>query len=121
MKPPSAPSPTAPPAARPVPTDPRATHPLTPEPEIKPPAVKESEARQSPAGPMIRIGLETTVAEIRISSAGEYYLTEKKPEAQRRLVKGEILLQVEREGGLKQSSVFRFRSRLSAVMNSRPI
>ena len=56
---------------------------------------------------MIRIGLETTVAEIRISSAGEYYLTEKKPEAQRRLVKGEILLQVEREGGLKQSSVFR--------------
>jgi len=107
VKPPSAPSPTAPPAARPVPTDPRATHPLTPEPEIKPPAVKESEARQSPAGPMIRIGLETTVAEIRISSAGEYYLTEKKPEAQRRLVKGEILLQVEREGGLKQSSVFR--------------
>jgi stage II sporulation protein D len=61
-----------------------------------PPATVQADP-EYPAGPFIRIGLATTAKEIRISSAGEYYLTDKKPEAARMLVQGEIQIRVENE------------------------
>ncbi len=46
-------------------------------------------------GPLIRIGLTTSSTELRISSPGEFYVLEKKPEAKRQLIQGEIQVRVE--------------------------
>jgi stage II sporulation protein D len=48
-------------------------------------------------GPLIRIGLTTSGKELRISSPGEFYVLEKKPEAKRQLIQGEIQVRVEQE------------------------
>ena len=46
-------------------------------------------------GPPIRIGLTTAAKEIRISSSGDYFITEKVPEAAQKLAQGEIQIRVE--------------------------
>lgn len=50
-----------------------------------------------PPSPPIRIGLATAGKEVRISAPGTYYLLEKKPEAQRELLSGEVRVRVEQE------------------------
>jgi stage II sporulation protein D len=57
-------------------------------------------------GPLIRIGLKTDAKEIRISSSAEFYFMEKKPEASRQLVEGEIRVRVEQQSD-DNSSVYR--------------
>ena len=57
-------------------------------------------------GPLVRIGLTTRAKEIRLSSSGTYYVTEKTPEASRQLVQGEILVRVEEDVG-ENSTVYR--------------
>jgi stage II sporulation protein D len=57
-------------------------------------------------GPLIRIGLDTASKEIRISSAGDYYLTKKISEAKPELISGDIQIRVERENDEK-SDVYR--------------
>jgi stage II sporulation protein D len=53
----------------------------------------------SPAsGPVIRIGLTTSAREVRVSSSGKFYMIEKRPEATRKLLKGEVRIRIEREG-----------------------
>jgi stage II sporulation protein D len=46
-------------------------------------------------GPLIRIGLTTTARELRISSAGGYYVMEKVPESPRQLVTGDLQVRIE--------------------------
>jgi stage II sporulation protein D len=58
------------------------------------------------SGPPIRIGLTTSARELRISSPGEFYVLEKKPEARKQLIQGEIQAQVERESN-ESSIVYR--------------
>jgi stage II sporulation protein D len=48
-------------------------------------------------GPQIRIGLTTNAKEIRISSSGSYSFTEKKAEAAREALNGDVLVRVEQE------------------------
>ena len=48
-------------------------------------------------GPLIRIGLITGAKEIRISSSGDYFLSEKAPESARQVLQGEIRARVEQE------------------------
>ena len=59
----------------------------------------------SSAGPSIRIGLTTGSRDIRISAPGEFFLVERRPEASRRSVGGEILVRV--EGGEPAGDTFR--------------
>ena len=59
-----------------------------------------------PPSPSIRIGLNTSAKEVRISAPGNYYLLEKKPEAQRELISGEVRVRVEQEVD-ESSEVFR--------------
>lgn len=67
-------------------------------PAISPGAIVERSERNSVApGPLIRIGIDTAASEIIVSSNGEYYVTEKAAEAERRLVKGELRVRVEQE------------------------
>ncbi len=61
------------------------------------PAPAISQAMEPATGPFIRIGLTTTAKEIRISSAGDYYVSDKKPEAERQLIQGEIQIRAEQE------------------------
>jgi stage II sporulation protein D len=56
-----------------------------------------SPTKASPS-PLIRIGLITAAREVYISSTGDYFLTEKTPEALRLLLKGKIQIRVEQEG-----------------------
>jgi stage II sporulation protein D len=57
-------------------------------------------------GPMIRIGLMTAAKEIRISSSEAFYFMEKKPEASRQSVQGEIKIRIE-QGSEGTISVYR--------------
>jgi stage II sporulation protein D len=57
-------------------------------------------------GPSIRIGLTTSATEIRISSTGEYYVMDKKPESTREPIRGEIWIRAEKEGE-ENSDVYR--------------
>jgi stage II sporulation protein D len=66
---------------------------LEPPASVVPPPINSADI----AGPLIRIGLTTEAKEIRISSSGDYYLSEKVPEASRQILKGEILLRVEQD------------------------
>jgi stage II sporulation protein D len=71
----------------------------TPEAIVLEPASSEPAAplAGSASGPPIRIGLTTGARELRISSPGEFYVLEKKPEAKRQLIQGEIQARVELE------------------------
>ncbi len=93
--------PVAPPLS---PAEDNATQKVGPQPAIPTIEQARSESDFSP-GPLIRIGLAVDAKEIRISSKADYYLTEKKPEASRQLVHGEIQARVEQEAD--ENSVYR--------------
>ena len=57
-------------------------------------------------GPPIRIGLTTAAKEIRISSSGDYFITEKVPEAAQQLAQGEIQIRVDL-GTEEASAIYR--------------
>ncbi len=84
--------PTLPPPVRERPSEPVIAAPVEPASEVPP-------ATEYAPGPFIRIGLTTTAKEIRVSSSGDYYLSDKKPEASRQRIQGEIQLRVEQETG----------------------
>jgi stage II sporulation protein D len=84
-KPESGAKPAPPPAPRPA-------EPVAP--AVIPPAPVPSPV---PASPPVRIGLNTTAKEVRISGGSGYYILEKKAEAARQLVAGEVRVRVEQE------------------------
>ena len=59
----------------------------------------------------IRIGLDTSARDVRISSSGEFYLLEKIPEATRQPVQGDVQVRVERE---TQESVTKYRIQVAS-------
>jgi stage II sporulation protein D len=59
-----------------------------------------------PSSPPIRIGLNTTAKEVRVSGGSGYYILEKRAEAARRLVSGEVRVRVELEVE-ESSEIFR--------------
>jgi stage II sporulation protein D len=71
--------------------------------QIAPPEINAQEPpkivieKSSLPGPPIRIGLTTSAKELRVSSPGEFYVLEKKPEAARQLIRGSIQVRVEQE------------------------
>ncbi len=62
-------------------------------------------AEPSIAGPTIRIGLTTSAREVRISAEGEFFVIERRPEATRRSLGGEI--EVRLEAGPSTGEVYR--------------
>jgi stage II sporulation protein D len=80
------------------------------------PAQSTAESELS-AGPLIRIGLTTEAKEIRISSAQDYYVSEKKAESPQLRVQGEIRVRLEQEVDEK-SEVFRVQVASFANMDS---
>jgi stage II sporulation protein D len=89
------------PSRKPVPTPP----PNTPAPvpaaktaagTVKPPVAPPAPNLPINRGPAIRIGLTVSAEELRISSAGEFILVEKTPEAGRRNLKGQVQVRLER-------------------------
>ncbi len=72
---------------------------------VKEPVNPANETAASP-DPQIRIGLTNNAKELRISSAREFYVLEKKPEAERQLLQGEIQVRVEQESN-ETSTVYR--------------
>lgn len=102
--------PPQPPAPEPRPSDsdsaPRSVTPETEPPKPVAPAAAPATVADFVAGPLIRIGLSTDLREIAVTSSGEYFVTEKKAEAARHLVRGALRVRVEREGE-KTSDVFR--------------
>ncbi len=101
--------PSAPPAAKtePAPKQAQQAPPLAPVqnniPKSIPPESAASVPEPStigfdlPPGPLIRIGLTTDAKEIRVSSTGDYYVSDKTPEAPQQLVHGETVVRVEQE------------------------
>jgi stage II sporulation protein D len=88
-------------------TQPKTVPPVMPQ-EPTPEEVSQAVGPEQPVptdefatGPLIRIGLLTDAKELRISSSGEFYVSEKIPEATPRLVQGEIQIRVEQESGDK--------------------
>ncbi|MBN1567313.1 MAG: SpoIID/LytB domain-containing protein [Acidobacteria bacterium] len=83
---------------------------LPPKPVIEKPSETIATGKAAPIeyapGPLIRIGLTTTVREVRISSSGNYLFMEKRPEASQQTVQGEIQIRVEQETDAK-SPVYR--------------
>jgi len=83
-----------PPVAKPV-TSSRAGVKVTP--------AKQKPADQTPistpsgAGPEIRIGLETSATELRISSSETFYVTEKNSKASRKQIRGEVRIEIEQK------------------------
>jgi hypothetical protein len=68
---------------------------------VEPPASatqKVSPAIDTSREPAIRIGLITAATEVRISSAGDYYVMEKVSEAARKQLTGEVRVRMERQG-----------------------
>lgn len=55
-------------------------------------------AAKSALEPLIRIGLVTGATDARISSAGDYFVMDKMPEASRQLLHGEVRIRIERQG-----------------------
>lgn len=101
-RPTSSTAPTAPPSPPKAPV--RESRPAYPSRETKPtpaPAAAETTAPPPlftlPDSPPVRIGLDTSAREVRISSSSEFYLLEKIPEAVRQAVRGEVQVRVERE------------------------
>jgi stage II sporulation protein D len=75
---------------------------------LAPPSTRLDSAKGSSLGPIVRIGLMTDAEEILLSSRGDYYLLENKPETSKQLVRGKIQIQVESEGETaKNASCFR--------------
>lgn len=84
------------------------------------PEITKRDAVEKPAiapGPLVRIGIDTAASEIVVSSNGEYYVTEKVPEAERRLVKGELRVRVEQEAG---DSAFIYRVQAASFAKLEP-
>jgi len=65
---------------------------------LAPPATRLDSAKGTPLGPIVRIGLMTDAEEILLSSGGDYYLVENRPETSKQLVRGTIKIRVESEG-----------------------
>ncbi len=86
-----------------------------------PPAAAIGVAEPSIVGPMIRIGLTTGVREVRISAEGEFFVIERRPEATRRSLGGEI--EVRLEAGRSPGEIYRIQvaslSRREAANNLR--
>ena len=87
--------------------------PVTPSPSIPkktlpqaPPAITPLPSIEHAAGPPIRIGLTTSAREVRISSSGDYTITEKIPEAPQQAFQGEIRVRLE-QGTDEASELFR--------------
>ncbi len=102
VKPPAPPPPkvSVPPRQEPQPGAPKPLPPATT--AGAPPATQPSKA-PAPVpvaprvkGPLIRIGLTVPGEEIKLTSAGEFYLLEKTPETPRRTISGQIQVRVER-------------------------
>jgi stage II sporulation protein D len=96
------PSPEPPPAAPPLPAARPAAEPAPaaetarPAPQIPPTTVPTPEVPSSmPPSPPIRIGLSVSSGELRITAADPFYILEKRAEAQRQLVSGEVRVRVE--------------------------
>ncbi len=71
-------------------------------PAVEVPASEKEEPHplvSAASGPIIRIGLTTSAREVRISSAGRFYLMEKEPEATRKLLEGEVRVRTEDKDG----------------------
>ncbi len=68
------------------------------------------------SGPLIRIGLTTDARELRITSPGDYYVTEKVSESSRQLIQGEIRVRIEEEVS-EDSSVYRIQVAAFAKMD----
>ncbi len=100
VRPPAPPSPkvSAPPRREPPPGVPKPPPAATT--TGAPPAAEHAKApapvAPSVKGPLIRIGLTVPGEEIRLSSAGEFYLVEKTPENPRRTLSGQVRVRVER-------------------------
>jgi stage II sporulation protein D len=105
------------PAAPAIKTESRQTplpqsQPSTPQPAVKADTFENvspplpAPAADASSGPLIRIGLTTDAKEIRISSTADFYFLEKKAEASRQLVQGEIQVRVEQAAD-ENSSVYR--------------
>jgi len=76
------------------------TVPSAPPPQEKPAQAPEAQppaAAEATAGPTIRIGLVTAAKEIRISSPGDYYVTQKIPDPAPQLLQGETEVRAEQE------------------------
>lgn len=91
----------------------KARVPVTPSPSIPkktlpkpPPAITPLPSFERAAGPPIRIGLTTSAKEIRISSSGDYTITEKIPDAPQQAIQGEIRVGLE-QGSEESGEVFR--------------
>src|SRR5262249_43527416 len=96
---PSAPSPPTLPAPGPVAPPPAPTSPAAPAP-APPPSVAPSSARASTAfGPTIRIGLHPAATRVRISCPNGLYIEERRPEAIRELIRGEVEVRIESPEG----------------------
>ena len=80
-------------------TPPPAVQKSVPEPPVAgrpaPAAITAPAPTDYAPGPPIRIGLTTAAKEIRISSSGDYFITEKVPEAAQKLAQGEIQIRVD--------------------------
>lgn len=65
------------------------------EPPKKPPEPAVQTSAKESRGPLVRIGIVTSAAQVNIASAAKYYLRDKTPEADRISVSGELLLGLE--------------------------
>ena len=103
LKPPPAAPPPRAPQARPAPAP--EAGPPTPAPEAEAPTGEpapsppEAVAGRTIPGPPIRIGLTTTASEIHVTAPGEFFLSDKIPEAGRITARGDLLIRVERGAG----------------------
>jgi stage II sporulation protein D len=91
-----APTPGASRTPKPAPTQPTPTEPHTPPRAATTPAP----ADRQPARPSsIRIGLQANLKEVRIASAGEFYVSPDAPNAARKQLQGELLVRTSQDGG----------------------
>jgi len=86
------PAPSKPAPSRPAPEKPGPGNKTEVKPVVPPPVPANPNHR----GPMIRVALTAPSDAIRISAGGQYYLIEKAPETERRLILGEIQVRLER-------------------------
>jgi stage II sporulation protein D len=95
--PPTAPSKAPASKTRPAPPGPETNPETKPTPASKPVSAALPAPFNLSDSPPIRIGLDTSAREVRISSSSEFYLLERIPEATRQSIQGDVQVRVERE------------------------
>jgi hypothetical protein len=83
---------------------------------LAPPAKRLDSAKGTSLGPIVRIGLMTDAEEILLSSGGDYYFLENKPETSKQLVRGKIQIQVESDGETADNTSC-FRIQVASLQN----